>query len=84
MFPPLDRFRDRSKYRRVQREIRVPREPERNLPDRGHDATGSDPDDQALFDKAGRITDHVSRVVFPAFSLDRGEGCEIPENAYWG
>jgi len=22
--------------------------------------------------------------VFPAFSLDRGEGCEIPENAYWG
>jgi IS4 transposase len=22
--------------------------------------------------------------VFPVFSLNRGEGCEIPENAYWG
>ena len=29
------------------------------------------------------VTDHVSRVVFPAFSLERGEGCEIHENAYW-
>jgi hypothetical protein len=60
-------------------DVAVPREPERNLPDRGHNATGSDPDDQALLDKAGRSTDHVSRVVFPAFSLDRGEGCEIRE-----
>jgi hypothetical protein len=34
--------------------------------------------------QAEKITDHVSRVVFPAFSLDRGEGCEIHENAYWG
>jgi len=65
-------------------DVAVPREPERNLPDRGHNATGSDPDDQALFDKARTITKHVSRVVFPAFSLDRGESCEIPENAYWG
>jgi hypothetical protein len=65
-------------------DVAVPREPERNLPDRGHNATGSDPDDQALLDKAGTITKHVSRVVFPAFSLDRGESYEIPENAYWG
>ncbi len=65
-------------------DVAVPREPERNLLDRGDDAVKSDPDDQTLLDKAGKITDHVSRVVFPAFSLDRGEGCEIPENAYWG
>ncbi|WP_049987392.1 transposase [Halobellus rufus] len=65
-------------------DVAVPRDPERNLPDRGHDATESDPDDQAILDEAGKITDHVSRVVFPAFSLNRGEGCEIPENAYWG
>nr|WP_241154926.1 transposase [Halorubrum sp. CSM-61] len=65
-------------------DVAVPREPDRTLPDRGDDATGSDPDDQALLDKAGTITKHVSRVVFPAFSLNRGEGCEIPENAYWG
>ncbi|WP_137685227.1 transposase [Haloarcula mannanilytica] len=65
-------------------DVAVPREPERNLPDRGHNATESDPDNQALLDKTGRITDHVSRLVFPVFSLNRGEGCEIPENAYWG
>ncbi len=29
------------------------------------------------------VADHVSRVVFPAFSLTRGESCEIHENAYW-
>ncbi|GAB3421275.1 hypothetical protein GCM10027435_24860 [Haloparvum alkalitolerans] len=65
-------------------DVAVPREPERNLLDRGHDATESDPDDQTILDEAGNITDHVSRVVFPAFSLNRGEDCEIPENAYWG
>ena len=35
-------------------------------------------------EQAEKITDHVSRIVFPAFSLDRGDGCEIHENAYWG
>ncbi|ELY86244.1 hypothetical protein [Natrialba taiwanensis] len=65
-------------------DVAVPREPERNLPYRGHDTTESDPNDQAILNKAGTITKHVSRVVFPAFSLERGEGCEIPENAYWG
>ena len=65
-------------------DVAVPREPKRNLPHRGHDAAESNPDDQAILDKAGTITKHVSRVVFPAFSLNRGEGCEIPENAYWG
>jgi len=32
---------------------------------------------------AAKISDHVSRVVFPAFSLNRGESWEIHENAYW-
>ncbi len=64
--------------------VAVPRKPERNLPERGDDATESDPDDQAILDEAGTVTKHVNRVVFPAFSLNRGEGCEIHENAYWG
>jgi hypothetical protein len=34
-------------------------------------------------EQAEKVTDHVSRVVFPAFSLDCGYGCEIHENAYW-
>jgi hypothetical protein len=45
--------------------VAVPCEPERNLLDRGDDATESDPNDQALLDKAGKITDHISRVVSP-------------------
>ncbi|MBP1956025.1 hypothetical protein J2752_002959 [Halarchaeum rubridurum] len=52
----------------------MPREPDRNLPGRGDDATESDPDDQAILDEAGTVAKHVSRVVFPAFSLNRGEG----------
>jgi len=64
-------------------DVAVPHEPERNLPHRGG-AAESGPDDQAILDSAETITDHVSRVVFPAFSLNRGEGCEIHENAYWG
>ena len=39
--------------------------------------------DQIVLEQAEKITDHVSRVVFPAVSLDRGGGCEIHENAYW-
>ncbi|GAA0726732.1 IS4 transposase [Halorubrum trapanicum] len=34
-------------------------------------------------EQAEKVTDHVSHIVFPAFSLDRGDGCEIHENAYW-
>ena len=64
--------------------IAIPREPERRLPSLGDEKNEPDPDDQAVLDEVAAITDHVSRVVFPAFSLDRGEGCEIHENAYWG
>ena len=64
-------------------DVAVPRNPERHLPSHGDEEDESDPDDQAVLDEATTITESVSRVVFPAFSLDRGEGCEIHENAYW-
>jgi IS4 transposase len=64
-------------------DVAVPRNPERHLPSHGDEEDESDPDDQAVLDEAATITECVSRVVFPAFSLDRGEGCEIHENAYW-
>ena len=64
-------------------DVVVPRKPERHLPSHGDEEDESDPDDQAVLNEAATITEHVSRVVFPAFSLDRGEGCEIHENAYW-
>ncbi len=63
--------------------VAVPRGPNRTL--RYHDdgSGESDPDTQAILEQAEELTDHVSRVVFPAFSLNRGEGCEIHGNAYW-
>ena len=63
--------------------VAVPREPERRFPSCSDEENESDPDDQTVLDEAAPITDHVSRVVFPAFSLNRGEDCEIHENAYW-
>lgn len=63
--------------------VSVPREPDRNPSLRGDDADEPQPDDQTILEEAAPITDHVSHIVFPAFSLDRGEGCEIHENAYW-
>jgi IS4 transposase len=63
--------------------VSVPRDRERKLCYRNSDES-STPDEQRVLEQAETITDHVSRVVFPAFSLDRGEGCEIHENAYWG
>ncbi|KAA9396402.1 transposase [Haloarcula sp. CBA1130] len=62
--------------------VAVPQEPERHLPFQ-RDEEESDTSDQAILDEAAPITDHVSRVVFPAFSLNRDDGCEIHENAYW-
>lgn len=63
--------------------VGVPREPTRKLQYQGNESGESDPDDQTTLEQAEKITDHVSRVVSPAFSLDRGDGCEIHENAYW-
>lgn len=63
--------------------IAVPCEPERSLPSPGDEEDETGLDDQAILDEASPVTDHVSRIVFPAFSLNRGDGCEIHENANW-
>jgi IS4 transposase len=63
--------------------VETPREPARTLRYPGSESGESDPDDQTTLEKAEKITDHVSRIVFPAFSLERGDGCKIHENAYW-
>ncbi|WP_135823202.1 transposase [Halostella litorea] len=63
--------------------IAIPREPERKLSYRNDNEDDSVPDDQTVLERAKKIIDHVSHIVFPAFSLDRGDGCEIHENAYW-
>lgn len=63
--------------------ITVPRDSERNIRHREGDAEEPTPDDLTVLKQAEKITDYVSRGVFPAFSLDWGEGCEIYENAYW-
>nr|WP_256397879.1 transposase [Halohasta litorea] len=63
--------------------ISVPREPERQSRRHGDKSRESDPGDQVVLEQAETVTEHVSRIAFPTFSLDRGEGCEIHENAYW-
>jgi IS4 transposase len=63
--------------------VEVPRDPERTVRRQDEDGEDEAPDDQTTLAEAERVTEHVSRVVFPAFSLDCGEGCEIHENAYW-
>jgi len=64
-------------------DVAVPREPERHLPSHGDEEDESNLDEQAVLDEAATVTDHVSHVVFPAFSLHRGDSCEIHENAFW-
>ena len=64
-------------------DVTVPRDPKRHHPSQDDEPDKSDPEDQAVLDEAEPITDHVSRFVFPAFSLKRNNGCEIHENAYW-
>lgn len=54
--------------------VSVPRDPEWKLCYRDSDDEDSAPDEQGILERAETITDHVSRVVFPAFSLDRGDG----------
>jgi len=63
--------------------VAVPREPEGKLRHHDDESGESEPHDQTVLKQAEKITDHVSRIVFPTFSLDRGDGCEIHENAYW-
>jgi IS4 transposase len=63
--------------------VTVPREPDRQNPRRRDERTEPNPDDQTILEQAETVSEEVSRVAFPAFSLNRGEGCEIHENAYW-
>ncbi len=61
----------------------VPHEPERQSHRHDNESPKSDLEDQTVLEQAETVTDRVSTVVFPAFSLDRDNGCEIHENAYW-
>ena len=63
--------------------VPVPREPDRTLRHYDTESEEPDPDNGTVLDQASEITNHISRIIFPVFSLDRGEGCEIHENAYW-
>jgi IS4 transposase len=62
--------------------ISVPQEPPTTLP---HHETEEEPtlDDRAVLDRAEEVTDQIGRIAYPAFSLDRGDGCEIHEHAFW-
>ncbi len=63
--------------------VSVPRKPERQSRRYDTEDTELDPSDQTVLEQAETVTEQVSRVAFPAFSLVCGEGCEIHENAYW-
>jgi IS4 transposase len=62
--------------------VAVPREPERLAFPNDAD-NESPPSDRAILEQAEAVTDHVSEIVYPAFSLPRGEGCAIHEHAFW-
>ncbi|MDB2265586.1 transposase [Halorubrum ezzemoulense] len=64
--------------------VTVPREPNRQSRRHCDEGPESDPDDQTVLKQAETVTERVGDVAFQAFSLDRGECCEIHENAYWG
>jgi len=62
--------------------VPVPREPpERPSPREQSDETA--PTQQTILNRAETITEQVSQIAHPVFSLDRGEGCEIHTNAFW-
>jgi len=63
--------------------VSIPREPPITL---SRHETDEEPrlDDRAVLDRAEEITDQIGRIAYPAFSLDRGDGCEIHEHAFLG
>lgn len=64
--------------------VAVPREPERTLPRRGRDDTDdASAEERTPLEWTSELTDHVAQFTRSAFSLDRGRGCEIHENAFW-
>ncbi|WP_181692623.1 transposase [Natronomonas sp. LN261] len=64
-------------------DVAVPREPNPKLRVHEDSFRASEPDAHTILREAEKITDHVGRIVYPVFSLERGDGCEIHENAYW-
>ena len=63
-------------------DVPIPRQPpERSF--RKEESNDEAPSQQEILDRAGDITEQVSEIVHPAFGLDRGEGCEIHQNAFW-
>ncbi|RJT07594.1 transposase [Halococcus sp. IIIV-5B] len=62
--------------------VPVPREPpERSSPQ--NQCNNEAPTQQEILGRAEEIAEQVSEIVHPAFSLNRGEGCEIHQNAFW-
>ena len=62
--------------------VPVPREPPEQSSSR-RQSSETVPTQQEILDRAEKITEQVSEFVHPAFSLSRGEGCEIHTNAFW-
>ena len=63
-------------------DVPVPRQPpERSS--RREESNDEAPSQQEVLDRAEEITEQVSEFVHPAFSLNRGEGSEIHQNAFW-
>jgi IS4 transposase len=62
-------------------DVNIPRKPSRQF--RSDDSDDENFTDQLVLDRAEEITTHVGQIVYPAFSLDRGEICEIHEHAFW-
>jgi IS4 transposase len=62
-------------------DVPVPREPpERSSHRKASDETA--PTQQTILNHAAEMTEQVSEIAHPTFSLDRGEGCEIHTNAF--
>ncbi|ELY94340.1 transposase (TCE33) [Natrialba chahannaoensis JCM 10990] len=62
--------------------VDVPHEPAHTT--HRHETTDEVPlTDRVVLEQTEVVTDHVNEIVYPAFSLPRGEGCEIHEHAFW-
>ena len=63
-------------------DVLLPREPpERSSPREQSNETAAT--QQEILARTEEITEQVSEIAHPTFSLDRGEGCEIHANAFW-
>ncbi|EMA42093.1 transposase (TCE33) [Halococcus hamelinensis 100A6] len=63
-------------------DVPIPRQPPERSSSR-EQSNSEEPTQQKILDRAEDITEQVSGIVHPAFSLCRGERCEIHENAFW-